>query len=184
MVETLTVADIVGAHGIKGWVKIRPLVEDPATLTRYQRVDALPGARLKAATPLPNLSVKQVKVQGKGVIAQLEGIDDRNQAEALRGYQLVIAATELPPPGEGEYYWRDLIGLLVWCRDGGDPSKEVLIGRVDYLLETGANDVLVVKATEDSLDDRERLVPWLLDDVIVRVDMAAGAVHVDWPLDV
>jgi 16S rRNA processing protein RimM len=59
----------------------------------------------------------------------------------------------------------------------------VLLGTVDHLIETGANDVLVVKATPDSVDDQERLIPYLVDDVVTRVDLEAGVIEVDWFLD-
>lgn len=183
MTEQLTVAEIVGVYGIKGWVKIRPLTEDPAALMHFSRVDVLPGAKMRGAEPLPGVKVEQVRTQGRGVVARLSGVEDRNQAESLRGYRLVAAADQLPPAGDDEYYWRDLINSQVWCRDGGVGEPQ-LIGRVRQLLETGANDVLVVQPTEDSVDDRERLLPWLPDEVIKRVDVAEGVIDADWYLDV
>jgi 16S rRNA processing protein RimM len=86
----------------------------------------------------------------------------------------------LPPAGDDEYYWRDLEGLEVWC---SAESGDVLLGQVDHLLETGANDVMVVRATASSLDDRERLIPWLPGDVVSRVDLQAGCLWVQWHLD-
>jgi 16S rRNA processing protein RimM len=183
MTEQLTVADVVGVYGIKGWVKIRPRTEDPTTLMQFSRVDAVPGPKMRGVEALPDIKVEQVRTQGRSVVARLSGIEDRDQAESLRGYRLVAAADQLPPAEEGEYYWRDLIGLSVWCRDGGDGEPQ-LIGRVKQLLETGANDVLVVEPTEDSVDDRERLLPWLPDEVVREVDVAAGVIHADWYLDV
>lgn len=183
MTERLTVAEIVGVHGIKGWVKLRPLTEAPETLTQFSRVDALPGPKMRGAEPVLGLKVRTVQPQGRGVIAQLEGVEDRSQAESLRGFRLLAAADELAPAGDGEFYWRDLVGLAVWCRDAG-VGEHRLIGRVHHLLETGANDVLVVQPTDDSIDDRERLLPWLPDQVITGVDLAEGAIRADWYLDV
>jgi 16S rRNA processing protein RimM len=77
----------------------------------------------------------------------------------------------LPPAPEGEYYWTDLIGLTVINREG------VTLGQVDHLLETGANDVLVVKG------ERERLIPFLLELVVLEVDLAQRMLRVDWEED-
>lgn len=138
---------------------------------------------MRGAVPLPGIKVEQVRIQGRGVVARLSGVDDRDQAESLRGYRLVATADQLPAAGKDEYYWRDLVGLQVWCRDGGVGSPQ-LIGRVRQLLETGANDVLVVEPTQDSVDDRERLLPWLPDEVIQQVDIENGVIQADWYLDV
>ena len=91
-----------------------------------------------------------------------------------------MQAQSLPTLAEGDYYWRQLQGLQVWCQE---EDKRELLGTVDYLIETGANDVLVVKASEDSLDDRERLIPYLPGDVVTRVDLEAGTLEVNWFLD-
>ena len=83
----------------------------------------------------------------------------------------------MPELGEGEYYWRQLEGLKVVVR--GDAGEQ-LLGRVDHLLETGANDVLAVVPCEGSIDQRERLVPWLPERVVMNVDLDAGVIRVDW----
>ena len=72
------------------------------------------------------------------------------------------------------------MGLQVWCTEG---EREVLLGTVKQLLETGSNDVLVVKPTADSVDDSEHLIPWLPDDVVVGVDLIAGVIKVNWFID-
>ena len=77
--------------------------------------------------------------------------------------------------------WRDLVGLEVYSTEQQQVS---LLGVVDHLLETGANDVLVVRPTVDSIDTRERLIPWSPGDVVTRVDLAGGALHVEWYKDV
>ena len=121
-----------------------------------------------------------VRAQGKGYIAQLDGIDDRNQAEVLRGYIVTVPESSLPSPAKGELYWRDLEGCRV---EAIHEQETVCLGVVDYLLDTGANDVLVVRASKDSLDDRERLIPWLEPDVIERVDLDTQTITVRWHPD-
>jgi len=89
-----------------------------------------------------------------------------------------VPRADLPQLDDGEFYWNELEGMRVKARlaDG----TAVLLGRVDHLMETGANDVLVVRACEGSMDRRERLVPWVPDEVILAVDRAQRELLVDW----
>ena len=171
--EQIVIADIVGVYGIKGWVKIRVYLEDPATIKSLANLRLI-NAR-GAAIPV---AVRSIRPQGKGWIAQLSKSDDRNAAEALRGLQITVSESDLPTAGEGEFYWRELAGLSVY-----EIKTESLLGEVNYLLDTGSNDVLVIKPSKGSIDDRERLIPWLLDDVVVSVDVAGGRLLVDWHID-
>jgi 16S rRNA processing protein RimM len=83
----------------------------------------------------------------------------------------------LPDLEAGEYYWSQLENLLVYTESG------VLLGRVSHLMETGANDVLVVKGTAESIDREQRLIPWLPDQVVKEVDLDSGLMRVDWDPD-
>ena len=111
------------------------------------------------------------RAQGKGLVVKLAGCDDRDQAEAMRNRQIAIHRDQLEVLAENEYYWNDLIGLNVRSVDG------VEFGRVDHLVDTGSNDVLVVKG------DRERLIPFLQPDVVCRVDLEMREIEVDWDPD-
>lgn len=188
MADVLTVADIVGVYGIKGWVKIRPHVEDPEMLVALAPLKVAPqklatNARTQKEPPLLHVTLRTVRPQGKGYVASVEGVEDRTQAEALVGLSLQVAMEQLPEAGEGEYYWRDLIGLAVWLQEVGSSEPAILVGCVDHLLETGANDVLVVKATTNSIDDRERLIPFILGDVVTGVDLHEQRLTVTWYVD-
>jgi 16S rRNA processing protein RimM len=90
-----------------------------------------------------------------------------------------VPADRLPALAEGEYYWHQLEGLEVWC-GASEGDGQVLLGTVDHLIETGANDVLVVRASPGSMDQRERLIPYLPGDVVTGVDLAAGRMEVNW----
>ena len=116
-------------------------------------------------------SVAEGKRHGKSVIARLEGVDDRDQAAVFVGCDLAIRRDDLPNAEDGSYYWADLEGLRVVHRDGTE------LGRVAYLIETGANDVLVTEG------ERERLIPFVAEKVILDVDFAAGVINVDWEWD-
>lgn len=116
-------------------------------------------------------SVSEGKRHGKSVIAHLDGVDDPDQAAELIESDIAIARGDLPQAEDGLYYWADLEGMRVVHRDGSD------LGRVAYLLETGANDVLVTKG------ERERLIPFVADKVILDVDFDKGVISVDWEWD-
>jgi 16S rRNA processing protein RimM len=136
-----------------------------------ENVLTYPVWRLEKGTASKDVKVLAGQRQGNNVIATLEGIVDRDQAAALNGWMSLVDRAQLPPVAPGEYYWADLEGLHVVTVQGID------LGKVDYLLETGANDVLVVKG------DRERLIPFLRDQTIVSVDLSQGQIVVDWDPD-
>jgi len=107
--------------------------------------------------------------QGKGMVAQLPGIDDREQAAALIGSDIHVAREQLPPPGKDEYYWVDLEGIEVVT------TENVELGRVSHLFATGANDVVVVRDGE-----RERLIPFIQGSYVRSVDLSTRRMVVDW----
>ena len=174
--DFLTLADIVGVYGIKGWVRLRVHLDDPNLLL------SLPDLALvtEAQSARQSVVVEALQAQGKGHIARLSGIADRTQAEALRGREIQVAAAHFPAAGDDEVYWRDLEGLEVWCTEDGSRS---LLGRVKTLLETGANDVLVVSPCEESIDDREHLVPWIPGEVVTGLTLAERKIEVSWYVD-
>lgn len=107
------------------------------------------------------------------MIAHIKGVDDRDSAELLRGCDIAVPLSELPALDEGEYYWHQLEGLTV-------VSRGSVLGRVDHLMETGSNDVLVVKPCEGSVDRRERLIPWVRGQYVISVDLERAVIEVDW----
>ncbi len=110
MTEQLHLADIVGVHGVKGWVKIRAYVEDLKLFTQLDDVILSPGGN-GGGGESRTVEIVEVKPQGKGLIALVKGVNDRTMAEALRGWMIEIPATQLPPAEAGVFYWRDLVGL-------------------------------------------------------------------------
>ena len=174
--DFLTLADIVGVYGIKGWVRLRVHLDDPNLLL------SLPDLALvtEAQSARQSVVVEALQAQGKGHVARLSGIADRTQAEALRGCEIQVAAAHFPAAGDEEIYWRDLEGLQVWCTEEGARS---LLGTVKTLFETGANDVLVVAPCEGSIDDREHLVPWILDEVVTEISLSDRRIELNWYVD-
>ena len=173
--ELMVVGKITGCHGIKGWVKIHSFTQPQENFLGFG------NWLLKRREGLEPIEFDAGRVQGKGLVAHIKGVDDRTPAEAYRGLEVAVPADSLPLLAEGDFYWRQLQGMQVWCTEG---DSRVLLGTVDHLIETGANDVLVVKASQDSVDKRERLIPYLPGDVVTRVDLETATIEVDWFLDV
>jgi len=156
---------VSGLFGVKGWVKVFSYTRPREAILDYDRWFLKKKGEWQAA------SIQEGQRHGKGVIAHLQGVDDRDQAADLIGCDIAIARDSLPEADEGSYYWADLEGMRVVHRDGSE------LGRVAYLLETGANDVLVTAG------ERERLIPFIAEKVILDVDFATGIISVDWEWD-
>ena len=154
---------VVGVFGVKGWVKIRSDTEPRANILQYT------PWYLKQNDSWVSRRVAASQQQCKGLIVQFEGITDRDVAAQLVGCDIAVPRAQLPAPAQGEYYWTDLIGLQVRNKQG-----EVL-GKVTNLLETGANDVLVVQDGE-----LEHLIPYVTGYYVLKVDPEAGFIEVDW----
>ncbi len=148
--------------GIKGWIKVYSFTDIREDIIRYS-----PWLLCKADGS-QSVEVLDGALQGKVLIALLKGINSRTEAEALVGWDIFIRQEQLPKPAQGEYYWSDLIGLNV------QTSQGVKLGVVEDLLETGANDVVIVSG------DRERAIPFLQGQTILSIDLAVGTMIVDW----
>ena len=177
--DFLTLADIVGVYGVKGWVRLRIRLDNPNLLLSLSDLTMVAAAESRQPAR-QSVVIEALQVHGKGHIARLSGIADRTQAEALRGYKIQVAAADFPIAGDDEVYWRDLEGLEVWCTEDGSRS---LLGKVKTLLETGANDVLVVAPCEGSVDDREHLIPWIPNEVVTDIALADRKIEVSWYVD-
>jgi 16S rRNA processing protein RimM len=187
--DMLVVGKITGCYGVKGWVKIHSFTEPRENFLAFGK-----WVLLRRGVPEP-IEFDDGRVQGKGLVAHIAGVDDRTLAEAYSGLEVAVRGDSLPALEEGDYYWSQLQGLQVWCRDasgaGGEDREQtadktaerVLLGTVDYLIETGANDVLVVKPSADSIDDRERLIPYLPGEVVTKVDLDRAEMEVSWFLE-
>ena len=123
------------------------------------------------------MSIEEGRINGKKLIARVDGIDTRETADSFGGFEIYVDREELPQLDDGAFYWLQLHGLKVLNNQG------VVFGQVDHLLQTGANDVLVVHPTEDSIDDQERLIPYVEDKVIQKVEISVGEIVIDWEVD-
>ncbi|WP_407275729.1 ribosome maturation factor RimM [Halothiobacillus sp. DCM-1] len=161
----VTIGELGKAFGVKGWCWVYSHTRPADGLTQYRRWWVSP--RQPGQSPRW-LEVARFAVQGNGLIVKLKGVDQREAAELLTGATIAIGADALPQPAAGEYYWRDLIGCQVQHVQGQD------LGVVRELLETGANDVLVVEG------ERERLIPFIPGEVLVAIDVANRRIVADW----
>ena len=169
--DLLVVGVITQPHGIKGWVRVKSFTQPESNLTDYS------SCYLDHQGKISLIDIEQGRPQGKAIVLKLKGVDDRNQSELLKRAQLLVPVEQLETLGDDEFYWHQLEGLQV-----RSAVTQQLLGKVDYLLETGSNDVIVVKPTSDSFDDRERLIPYR-PNVVLNVDLDASMIEVDWDLD-
>lgn len=182
--DAVELGRIQDAWGIKGWVRIHPHSADTealfaSTLWYLQPPEARFARGFSAFEGCVAVRVAELKAHTDGLVAQLEGIGDRNAAEALKGCRISLPRSAFPEPAEGEYYWVDLIGLDVVNREG-EP-----MGVVRDLMRTGPTDVLVLEYT-DTVDGEpqsaERLIPFV-DAYVDGVDRVARRITVDWQRD-
>ncbi|MDO3386997.1 ribosome maturation factor RimM [Gilvimarinus sp. SDUM040013] len=168
------VGRITAVFGIQGWVKIHSGTEPAENLFEYD------PWWLKTAHGVKAVEIDAVRPHGKGFVAHIKGVDDRDQAASYTGTTIAVERNQLPELAIGEFYWHQLQGLSVISRFG---DTETRLGCVSRMLETGANDVLVIQADETSVDDRERLVPYIPEQYVLDVNLEAGTITVDWDPD-
>ena len=165
MEEKIVMGKILGPHGIKGWIKIHPFTEKKDSLIDHKILMASKDEKL-----WQSFEVESMDVGDKFILAKFKGVDDRNAAEELNKFFISLDKSSLPKLDENNYYWHELIGLEVKNNAG------MHFGKVDSLIETGANDVLVV------LGDKEYLIPYI-KQVILEVNLETNMIRVDWQDD-
>lgn len=164
----------IGApYGIKGWVKLYSFTDSPENLLDYRKFWVCDPERPDTLT---SIEIDEARPQGQGFVGHIKGCDEREQTRRYTGLELMLTKAELPSLEAG-YYWHQLEGLRVRNRAGED------LGRVVQLMATGANDVLVVRGDAASVDQEERLLPWVEEQVVLDVDLAGAVLQVDWERD-
>lgn len=158
----ITVGTISGVYGLKGWVKVHSYTDPREGILKYSPWLLQTGGRWT------EMVLTTGRRHGRGTVVKLAGCDHPDQARRLVGCEVAVTRAQLPDPDEDDYYWADLVGLAVRTTEGQE------LGRVERLLETGANDVLVVRG------ERERLIPFVATRVVTRVDLDQQLIVVDW----
>ena len=152
-------------YGVNGWVKVYSFTEKLESFLTYKKLFLS-----KDQKNWLEINIKEIKVHGKTIIAKFSEIADRNQAENYKDYLIGVPKDYLPQLNDNQYYWNDLIGLEVLN------LQDVSFGLVDTYIETGANDVIVVKG------DRERLIPYT-SMTVLKIDTIKDKIIVDWDED-
>jgi len=171
MSNLLNVGRITAVYGVKGWVKIHSETQPKENIFNYQ------PWFLKTRHGVKSIEIDTWRPHGKGFVAKLAGVDDRDQASALTSVVIAVERAQLPALDEGDFYWHQLEGLRVVSQHEGSHYN---LGIVKQMLATGANDVLVVAADAQSIDQQERLIPYVLEQFVLSVDLDGGEIQVAW----
>ena len=159
-----TIGEVVGVHGLDGKLKVRSFAESIETFK--------PGIKVKLVSSDRTYETWYEVLKSspfkKGILLSLKGIEDINLAEPLKGNEILVKRDDLPEPEENTYFWQDLIGLRVL------DQKQGVLGIIENIIQTGANDVFVVKG------EKEILVP-VIESVIVNVNIQEGTIVIDLP---
>ena len=158
---------ITGVHGIKGWLKIRSFSSPPENILNY------PSWIINNQGEEDFYSIEQGRKQNNKIVVKLEKIDDRNTAESLINSKIQIQRSNLPKLSNENYYWSDLVGLSVLS------SEEKVIGKIESLIETGANDVMVII----TLKDERILIPFVMHEIIKEVNVELSYIKIDWSIE-
>ncbi len=176
--DAVEVGRIADAWGVKGWFKVLPYSADPEALFSSKRWYLQPSEKGAKSffTGTVLLPIRQAREHSDSVVAQAQGVDDRDAAEALRGARIFVPRSSFPTAAEDEYYWVDLIGLEVVNREG------VALGTVRELLATGPQTTLVLSFPQEGGKEGERMIPFV-SAFVDQVDIAGRRIVVDWQPD-
>jgi 16S rRNA processing protein RimM len=167
----LVVGQLSGVFGVKGWLKVKSFTQPEENILSYT------PWRLRMPSGQKVVEVDSYQMRPQGLVVHFKGLDDRNEAAQIARLEIEVDQSELPELQQGDYYWHQLMGLAVVTDFMGCDQK---LGQVKEVLETGANDVLVVIPEADSIDQRERLVPYVPDLYVKSIDLTARVIRVWW----
>jgi 16S rRNA processing protein RimM len=161
--EPIIIGHIGSTFGIHGWVKIFSYTDPRANILNYTPWQILVNGQWRIVKRLGE------KIQGKIIIVHFENNETPEQSRLLNGLKIAINREQLPKLKKDEYYWTDLIGLTVIN------ENNVILGVIENFIETGSNDVLIVKG-----EKKEHLIPYLRNSVVKEIDMEQKIVRVNW----
>ena len=162
--KTINIGKVIGLHGVKGWLKILSFSSPPENIFNYKSLI------------ISNKYINQIfhiedsRKQGKKILIKLDNIDDRTSAESLKESDIYIQRSDLPQLSVDTYYWEDLLGFNVFNQNN------IKIGNVDSFIETGSNDVLIVKTPKN----KNILIPFIMNKSIKVVNIESHYITVDW----
>lgn len=169
--QPIEIGKFGAVYGIKGWLKVHSYTDDPESIFQYKPL------LMKSNGAFQEVIIAEWKRHNKGFVAKVAGYDVREEVQALVGLDLLVDPSNLPEL-EASYYWRDLVGCQV------NTDKGYHLGVVTDLMETGSKDVLVVKAnSNDAFGQKERLIPFIEEQVVLNVDITSQIITVNWEPD-
>ncbi|MDP5211087.1 ribosome maturation factor RimM [Microbulbifer sp. 2205BS26-8] len=166
--DLVTVGRITTAYGVRGWVKVHSYTEPMDNILQF------PNWRLRGPKGWETYQIDAGRHHGKGLVVHIKGIDSRDEATQFCQCDIAVVRGLMPVLEPGEYYWHQLEGLRVVSHFQGEVYD---FGNVAHMMQTGANDVLVVRG---GADRRERLIPYLPGQFVLEIDLQAGVITVDW----
>lgn len=167
--EPLVLGKMGSTYGIRGWLRVFSSTEDAESIFEYQ------PWLIQRAGKWQVIELEGWKRHTQDLIIKVKGVDDRDAANLLTNCEIVVDSKQLPTLEDGDYYWKDLFGCQVVTTSGYE------LGKIIDMMETGSNDVMVVKANlKDAFGLKERLIPFLDGQVIKKVDLTTRIVEVDW----
>ena len=163
------VGKLGSTYGIRGWLRVYSSTEYAESIFDYQ------PWFLKIKGQWQPTELESWKHHNHELIAKLKNVNDRETAQSLANVEIGVDLSVFPKLEEGDYYWHDLIGCNVVNLEG------YAMGTVTEMMETGSNDVFVVRAnSKDAFGKQERLIPFLYEQVVKRVDLTTKIIEVDW----
>ncbi|ACS86634.1 ribosome maturation factor RimM [Musicola paradisiaca] len=168
-VNPIVLGKIGSTYGIRGWLKVFSSTEEADSIFDYQ------PWFIQNKGQWQQVEIESWRYHNQSLIIKIKHVDDRDAANLLTNCEIVVDSTQLPELDDGEFYWKDLIGCDVVTVSGYE------LGKVIDMMETGSNDVLVVRANlKDAYGVKERLIPFLNEQVIKHIDLSARRIEVDW----
>lgn len=161
--EIVVMGRIGAPYGLKGWAHVQSYAEPASNILSYKTW------YLKIKKHWQPIKVLEARAHGKNFVAALDGYQSIEKVDLLKRAEIGVPRSELPDLAPEKYYWADLIGMTVVTEEG------VILGQLERIFETGANDVLVVKGST-----REHLIPYVLDDYVLSVDLKTRIIRVSW----
>jgi len=165
----ITVGRIGGAHGIKGWIKIMSYTRPKENIFTYSPWLIFLNDKWQ------EIDIEEFQQRGERLLVKLSGVECPEDARVYINCDIAIRRDQLADLDEGEYYWRDLIGLEVLNQD------KINLGKISKITETGAHDVLVINGTGEN--KKSILIPFVKDVYVKQVDLIAKTIIVDWQLE-
>ena len=169
---------ILAPHGTRGWIKVEPYGDSPAVLAERKQwwMSAPGGSAPDRPEGWSRLSIVECEIHDRRLAARPQGCEDRDAAAAYRGREVALQREDLPTLGRDEFYQVDLIGLAVVNGSGES------LGQLEEMFSNGAHEVMRVVEKTASAQRVERLLPFI-PSVVMKVDLPAGCIRVDWQRD-